>query len=59
VDVNLRYERPVSPVEESERDTSFPHLYGALPLAAVAGFVRWTPAADGRFRFPAAYDASD
>ena len=35
--------------EESEPGETFPHLYGALPVAAVRAEREWPAGADGRF----------
>ncbi len=45
-DAPVRWEPGVPTDPESMR---FPHLYGALPLAAVTGVSDYLPAADGHF----------
>ena len=53
----VRFEAPVDPrtgTADTNASERFPHVYGAIPLAAVVVAGEFRPDADGRFRFPPA-----
>ena len=53
----VRFEAPVDPrtgTIDASAAEPFPHVYGAIDLAAVVAVVELVPDADGRFTLPAA-----